>query len=284
MPFKNPFRTVHPLNLLSKLFKDGTRKETVASEIETPVSTVKQSDTQKKDDQKINNKAKERNPQGISNEQSRQIMSEAALENIPDEQKPDVFLDVPVLNIQEIKLNVDNLDARVALRAELANLIKIDIGAQVGIQKVDLDIRGVEAQASLKVRLKQVNAIFSRALEAIEKNPEILSNLLKSAHESTPLEQKVKSTGERTPSISNVNKDAIIDSNQGIEPTADKSAGNPIDSRDVNSLKEINPKSVTRNGTLGSSVNDISIDLNSSIETKSNVSEQERRRMHKIDK
>ncbi len=98
-------------------------------------------------------------------------------ENGDGDNLPDVLLDVPILKVDEIKLKVDNMEARVALNAQLANLVSINVGADVVIGEVDLDIKGVEAQALLKVRLKQVYAILARALETLDNNPDLIRNL-----------------------------------------------------------------------------------------------------------
>lgn len=123
----------------------------------------------------------------LKKEETRKAIAEAGT---GDEEKQDVLLDVPTLNIDEIKLNVDGLDAQLALRAELANLLRISVGADVGIKKVDLDIKGVEAQAVLRARLKQVANILSRALDTIDRNPELLIKLLQ------PISQAVGETGK----------------------------------------------------------------------------------------
>jgi hypothetical protein len=115
----------------------------------------------------------------VSREHTRQILARASAEDLPAEQMPDVLLDIPTLKVDEIRLLVNNLDARVALRAGIADLVRIDVGAQVGIEKVDLDIKGVEAQALLKVRLNQVKEILSRALDTVDRNPELLLSLIK---------------------------------------------------------------------------------------------------------
>jgi hypothetical protein len=41
---------------------------------------------------------------------------------------PDVVLDVPTLNIEELDLEVEDLRAHVSVRAELANFVNINIG------------------------------------------------------------------------------------------------------------------------------------------------------------
>lgn len=95
----------------------------------------------------------------------------------PDDNPPTLVLDVPVLNVDELNLEVEDLRAHVSLRAELANLVKINVGVDVYLDKVKLDIKGLEAQALLKVRLDRVLATLERALEAIDNNPQILGEV-----------------------------------------------------------------------------------------------------------
>ena len=52
------------------------------------------------------------------------------------------------------------------------------MGADVELDKVELTIKGVEAQVLLKVRLEQVRAILDKALTTIGENPEILQSLV----------------------------------------------------------------------------------------------------------
>jgi hypothetical protein len=92
--------------------------------------------------------------------------------------EPDVLLDVPVLKVEEITLTVEGLRAHVSVLAELADLVKLSVGADVALDKVELTIKGVEAQALLKVRLEQVRAILDKALTTIGENPEILQSLV----------------------------------------------------------------------------------------------------------
>jgi YD repeat-containing protein len=94
--------------------------------------------------------------------------------------EPGVYLDVPELRLQEITLEVNNLRARLALEARLANLLSLNAGADVSIERVNLRIRGVQAQARLIVRLDNVAAIIDRTLTTIDRNPQILTRLLQS--------------------------------------------------------------------------------------------------------
>lgn len=93
--------------------------------------------------------------------------------------EPDVLLDVPVLKVEEITLKVEGLRAHVSVLADLADLVKLSVGADVGLDKVDFTIKGVEAQALLKVRLEQVRAILDIALTTIGESPQILQSLVR---------------------------------------------------------------------------------------------------------
>jgi hypothetical protein len=93
--------------------------------------------------------------------------------------EPDVFLHVPLVKVDEITFEVDELEARVALHAAVGDLVALDVGADVSIGRVKLEIRGVEAQALLKVRLNNVYAILARTLTTIDRNPQLLEAVLK---------------------------------------------------------------------------------------------------------
>ena len=85
--------------------------------------------------------------------------------------EPDVFLDVPSLNVDEIDLEVENLRVKVSFQADLADLVKINVGLEAELGRVKLAIKGVEAQAQLKASLDNVRAIFSDVLQSLEHNP-----------------------------------------------------------------------------------------------------------------
>lgn len=101
-----------------------------------------------------------------------------ALADIEDPRgDPDVLLDVPVLKVDSIHLELDKLDARVALKAQVLDLVKLNAGVDVHLGKLRIDIKGVEAQALLKVRLDRVAAIVDRVLTTIDRNPELVKSL-----------------------------------------------------------------------------------------------------------
>lgn len=95
-----------------------------------------------------------------------------------DGAEPDVLLHVPNLEVDEISVEVDELHARVALHAEVANLVRLDVGADVDVGRVKIEIQGVRAAALLKVRLDEVYRILERTLTTIDNNPQLLEALL----------------------------------------------------------------------------------------------------------
>lgn len=92
--------------------------------------------------------------------------------------QPDVLLDVPNLSVEQLTIDVANLDVNIALDARLANLLKLTAGADVHVDQVKIDLKGVRAQATLIVRLDNVRAIIERTLQTLDNNPQIVTQLL----------------------------------------------------------------------------------------------------------
>ncbi|MHA6798318.1 hypothetical protein [Bounagaea algeriensis] len=103
---------------------------------------------------------------------------------------PDVYLNVPVLKVDEINLDVEDLRARVSLQAEVLDLLKLNVGVDAHLGHVGLEINGVEAEALLKVRLDNVAAILDRVLKTIDRNPQILEHITRG------VESAARSVGE----------------------------------------------------------------------------------------
>jgi hypothetical protein len=100
------------------------------------------------------------------------------LERGDRDDEPDVLLDVPELRVDEISLEVEDLRARVALQADVLSLLKLHVGVEAELGRVQLTIKGVEAQALLKVRLDNVARIIDRVLTTIDNNPDIVEGLI----------------------------------------------------------------------------------------------------------
>jgi pyruvate/2-oxoglutarate dehydrogenase complex dihydrolipoamide acyltransferase (E2) component len=102
----------------------------------------------------------------------------------PDAQpglQPDLDLDVPTLQVEEIDLEVEDLQVHVSLQAQLADFVKLSAGVNAHLGRVKLAIKGVEAQARLKVRLEGVLNTLTRALDTIDANPQVLGASARSA-------------------------------------------------------------------------------------------------------
>ena len=97
----------------------------------------------------------------------------------PDEieEAIDVFVDAPVVKIDEIKFELDDLRAHIALLAEVGHFVQLNAGAAVRLGKVELDIQNVEAQALLEVRLPEVTKILARVLTTLDRNPKLLKSV-----------------------------------------------------------------------------------------------------------
>jgi hypothetical protein len=105
--------------------------------------------------------------------------------------EPDVLLDVPQLRVEEIILEVEDLRAHVSVQAEVLNLLRLSVGADVQLGGVHLEIKGVEAQALLKVRLDKVAEIINRVLATIDRNPEIVDQIAQLGAAASELEGTV---------------------------------------------------------------------------------------------
>ncbi|MBA2617905.1 MAG: hypothetical protein H0U91_07030, partial [Rubrobacter sp.] len=91
---------------------------------------------------------------------------------------PDVLLDVPVVKVDEINFELNDLRAKVNLFAKVLDLVELSVGVDLYLGRVKLVITGVEAQALLKVRLDNVTAIIDRVLTTIDRNPQIIEKLV----------------------------------------------------------------------------------------------------------
>jgi hypothetical protein len=89
----------------------------------------------------------------------------------------DVVLDIPNLCVNRIFLKVDSLTAKLNLNAKIANLVRVDAGADVLIGNVDLTVQGVRAQALLLVDLDDVVYIVDQTLTFVDNHPEIVQQL-----------------------------------------------------------------------------------------------------------
>jgi hypothetical protein len=89
----------------------------------------------------------------------------------------DVYVDAPVVKVDEIKFELDDFRAHLAVLAEAGHFVQLNAGVGVRLGKVELDIQGVETQALLEARLHNVSAILARVLTTLDRNPELLKSV-----------------------------------------------------------------------------------------------------------
>lgn len=89
----------------------------------------------------------------------------------------DVYVDAPAVKVDEIKFELDDLRAHLAVLAEAGHFVQVNAGAAVRLGKVELDIQGVETQALLEARLTNVTKILARVLTTLDRNPELLRSV-----------------------------------------------------------------------------------------------------------
>ncbi len=157
------------------------------------------SPTQKKDE---NGSGDGQRRSGIRNQGSDKTRPEQMYEDytvidpgeISDTDEPDVIVDVPVVKVDEIHFELDDLMARVSLHAEVLDLVKLSVGVHVELGKVELNIKGVEAQMLMRARLDHVTAIIDRVLTTLDRNPDVLQTI---AHSLEPVTEGAgKAVGE----------------------------------------------------------------------------------------
>ncbi|HET7119772.1 MAG TPA: E3 binding domain-containing protein [Solirubrobacterales bacterium] len=130
---------------------------------------------------------------------------------ISDTDEPDVVVDIPVVKVDEIHFELDDLIARVSLHAEVLDLVKLSVGVHVELGKVELHIAGVEAQALLRARLDHVTAIIDRVLTTLDRNPEVLKGIART------LEPVGKGAGKAVGELGEGASSAVEDVGEGAE-------------------------------------------------------------------
>ena len=72
---------------------------------------------------------------------------------------------------------VENLSADINLNAQIASLVTINAGVQVGIKKVNITIVDVEAELELVVRLGNLVEIVNRVFASLDLNPLLIETI-----------------------------------------------------------------------------------------------------------
>src|SRR5215204_3447215 len=87
---------------------------------------------------------------------------------------PDVLIDAPIVKLEGLDFELNDLRAKVALFAKVLDLVELTVGIDAYLGRVKLTIDSIEVQALVKVRLDNVTAILDRVLTTIDRNPQIV--------------------------------------------------------------------------------------------------------------
>ncbi|THW54982.1 hypothetical protein D6D20_09827 [Aureobasidium pullulans] len=90
---------------------------------------------------------------------------------------PDVYLNVPELHVGRIELTVEKLSADLNLNAKVANLVQLNAGVQVSVEKVNITIAEVDAEVELVIRLGHLVDIVGRVFDSLDLNPLLINTI-----------------------------------------------------------------------------------------------------------
>ena len=142
---------------------------------------------------------------------------------ISDTDEPDVVVDIPVVKVDELHFELDDLEARISLHAEVLDLVRLSVGVHAELGKVELNIKGVEAQALLRARLDHVTAIIDRVLTTLDRNPDVLKEI---AHALEPVTEGAgKAVGELGQGASSAVKDVGEGAEGAVEDVGEGAGG-----------------------------------------------------------
>ncbi|KAI4757842.1 hypothetical protein E4T52_10098 [Aureobasidium sp. EXF-3400] len=90
---------------------------------------------------------------------------------------PDVYLNIPELHVGRIQLTVEKLSADLNLNAKVANLVQLNAGVQVAVEKINITISEVDAEVELVIRLGHLVDIVGRVFDSLDLNPLLISTI-----------------------------------------------------------------------------------------------------------
>jgi hypothetical protein len=133
----------------------------------------------------------------------------------------DVILNVPVVKVDKIGVDIDHLRAAVSVRADLQDLVSLNVGAAAHLGNVELNIEGVEAQAVVKARLDNVSLILGRVLTTLDRNPELLESVGRSVKRTARgARGTLEGTGGALGHVGQGGKEAVRDVGEGAGQAA----------------------------------------------------------------
>jgi hypothetical protein len=167
-------------------------------------------------------------PESADIQSSRDSLADAAGQLMDDVggqeggEVPAVVLSVPMVKIDELNVKVEDLQVRVSLQAKLANLLHLDIGTGAHLGNLELELKGVEVQTLLTVRLRTVKDILDRVLTTIDNNPDVLKSVVEPIGETA--EEVGQGVGNATEEVGQGGGEATEQATRDVAQVASETA------------------------------------------------------------
>lgn len=159
----------------------------------------------------------------------------------------DVVLDVPVVCVDRLALKVDTLKTKLALDTRVANLVRVNAGADIVMDNVDVNVTGVHAKALLLIDLTRVVNIVDQTLALVDGHPELVPGIRGANYDTTPSAARSSSGprllllgSTRTADGRSVQRLVSLEDGSIIERTFDASGALPLD-RHIGNVVDLPP-------------------------------------------
>jgi len=123
-------------------------------------------------------RSKSEGKSAVSRAKDTSQMSTEELEGRDPSGEPDVLIDIRKVKVDEIYVDVEKLEAQLSLFAKVGDLLQVTAGVHASLGKVEVDIKGVEVEAKMTVRLEQLYDILDRTFATLDRNPQILESVV----------------------------------------------------------------------------------------------------------
>jgi YD repeat-containing protein len=157
----------------------------------------------------------------------------------------DVVLDVPVVCVDQLALKTDTLRTKFVLDTRVTNLVRVNAGADIMMENVDVSVKGVHAKALLLVDLTEAANVVDQTLTFVDSHPEPLPRV---APRLLLLGVTRNAAGQTVQRLVNANNGDIIERTvAGVgEQVVDRNAGNVTELAAVDETRNVAGTLLTR--------------------------------------
>jgi hypothetical protein len=151
----------------------------------------------------------------------------------------DVVLDIPVVCVDGLTLKVDSFKTRVALDTRVANLVRINAGADVVMGNVDVTLKGIQAKALLLIDLTDAVRVVDQTLAFVDNHPEVVPSLRGANETSAPPGLGPSARITAAPNVDGARRLVLLGTTrnaagQTVQRLVDVATGDIVERTDVN--------------------------------------------------